>query len=219
MLLNLLYAGFILAPVLTVTVYAYATGHRRMRYIFKPLVVPSIAVLYVLLADVTNPWVLLAMGCGWIGDVFLLFRSDLCRVGGIVSFGLGHAAYITGMILTKPGVSALLVVPVLWEIIMLMTAYMLLVRNAPKSLRLLGTLYCALLIGTGAVTLYLLILSGFASAYWIAFLGALLFLVSDSMLARNMFQKGTRLLSTLVMVTYILAQTALGVGFALHGGI
>ncbi|MBR0081338.1 MAG: lysoplasmalogenase [Clostridia bacterium] len=214
----LLVAAFVYFPIVVLTLFAYAKRIKVMRFICKPLLMPALAVLYALAANKPNLWIFLALGFGWIGDVFLLGRHHWNQLGGIASFALGHIAYITGMMLTKPGLRLVGLISVAWVAICLLVARRFLLPRMPKRLRLPGTIYCALLSCTCASALYLAIVTGEA-AYVLCACGGLLFIISDGLLAYDMFGKKTTLGNTFVMVTYILAQTALVTGFVIHGGI
>ena len=214
----LLYTAFVYFPIVVLTLFAYAKRNKPMRFVFKSLLMPSLAVLYAFAAAKPSPWVLIALGCGWIGDVFLLGRHHWNRFGGIASFALGHIAYVTGMLLTKPGLYPVGLISVAWVAICLLLARRFLIPYAPKNFRVPGLIYAGLLSCTCAAALYLAITSGEA-AYVLCAVGGLLFMLSDGLLAYDMFGKKTLLGNFFVMVTYILAQTALVTGFVLHGGI
>ena len=215
----LLYVALVYVPIVCMTLVAYAKRNNVLRYIFKSLLIPSLMVLYWMLAEVPSPWVLLALAFGWLGDVFLLGHHHWNIGCGMAAFALGHICYIAGMLLTKPGLHLIAAVSVVWIAVCLLLARRFLIPYAPKRLRIPGLCYATLLSGNCATCLYLACVSGFDAAYVLCFFGGLLFLVSDGQLAYDMFGRKTRLGNFFVMVTYILAQTALAVGFVLHGGI
>ena len=215
----LLYTAVVYIPVVCLTLLAYAKRIKVMRWIFKSLLIPSLIGLYCLAAPQPNLWVLLALGFGWLGDVFLLGRHHWNLGGGMTAFALGHIAYIVGMLSTRPGLHLIAALSVAWIVLWLIGVRRFLIPYAPKRLRLPGLCYAALLAGTCGTALYLACLSGFTAAYVLCFFGGILFMVSDSLLAYDKFGKKTRLGGFFVMATYILAQTALTVGFVLHGGI
>ena len=215
----MLYFAFGYVPVVCLTLAAYAKRNRIMRMIFKPLLIPSLMILYALAAPKSNVWVLLALGFGWAGDVFLLGHHHWNVYGGMASFALGHACYITGMLLTQPGLHPILLLSVAWIGACLLLVRRFLIPHAPKRLKPWAQCYTVLLSGVCATALYLACVSGFNAAYVLCFFGGLLFFVSDGLLAFDMFGRKTRLGNFFVMTTYILAQTALAVGFVLHGGI
>ncbi len=215
----LLYAAFVYVPIVCLTLVAYAKRIKVMRFIFKSLLMPSLAVFYLLAAESPSPWIVLALAFGWLGDVFLLGRHHWNLYCGIGAFALGHISYITGMLLTKPGLHLTAAISVAWVGIVLLAFRRFLLPHVPKRLRIPGVIYATLLSATCAVALYLFCTSGPDAAYALCFFGGLLFIVSDGLLAYDMFGKKTRLGNFFVMVTYILAQTALAAGFVLHGGI
>ena len=189
----ILYTAFIYFPVVCVMLTAYAKQNRILRYIFKSLYMPSLIVLYLLAAPKPNVLIILAMVFGWIGDVFLLGRHHWNVLGGITSFGLGHICYIAGMLSTRPGLHLTAIISVVWIALCLILVRHFLIPHAPKRLMIPAILLAAF--------------------------GGLMFMLSDGLLAYNMFGKKTVLGNFFVMVTYVLAQTALAAGFILHGGI
>ena len=214
----ILYTTFIYIPVVCIMLTAYAKQNRILRYIFKSLYMPSLIVLYLLAAAKPNVLIILAMVFGWIGDVFLLGRHHWNVLGGITSFGLGHICYIGGMLSTRPGLHLTAIISVVWIALCLILVRHFLIPHAPKRLLTPAICYAALLSGTSATALYLSFVS-FNAAYMLAAFGGLMFMLSDGLLAYNMFGKKTLLGQFFVMVTYVLAQTALITGFILHGGI
>ncbi len=217
--LILLYTAFVYVPIVCMTLYAYARRNRILRDVFKSLLIPSLAVLYLLAAERPAFWILLALLFGWMGDVFLLRRHHWNLGCGILSFALGHICYIAGMLSTRPGLHLIAAASVVWIGLCLLGVRRFLIPYAPKRLKLPSLCYAALLSGTCATALYLACTSRLHAAYVLAFFGALLFMVSDGLLAYDMFGRKTRLGNFFVMMTYILAQTALAIGFVLHGGI
>lgn len=215
----ILYTAAVYVPIVGMTLYAYAKRHKVLRCIFKTLLLPSLMGLYLLAAERPSIWILLALGFGWLGDVFLLGRYHANFIGGIIAFAFGHICYIVGMLSTRPGVHLIAALSVAWIALWLIGVRRFLIPYAPKKLKLPGLCYAALLAGTCGTALYLACLSGFTAAYMLCFFGGLLFMVSDALLAYDKFGKKTRLGGFFVMATYIMAQTALTAGFILHGGI
>ena len=57
----LLYAAFVYVPIVCLTLVAYAKRIKVMRFIFKSLLMPSLAVFYLLAAESPSPWIVLAL--------------------------------------------------------------------------------------------------------------------------------------------------------------
>lgn len=145
----------------------------------------------------------LALGLGSLGDV-LLDLSPALFVAGLGAFLAGHLVYTT-----------------LW------------VRNWPRPLRPQWALIAGLLAAVGAlcawlipslgnmavpVVLYMLAITAMVAAAiltrmrWVAF-GAVLFLVSDSLLGVHKFRTPVPFRDLLVWTTYYLGQLAIALGY------
>ena len=195
---------------------------RRMlwlRRITKVLLMPLLAVLYILAAAKPHAFVIVALFLGCLGDLFLLFqKKQMTMLLGMCSFALGHVFYIGAMLTAKPGLhlSALLclVIAAGWMLFVVKK----LLPTAPKPLRKPGFFYALLLAGTCLFALYLL-LSTQRMWYLLSFAGGCLFMISDTILTGQTYRKETKHGNFYVMLTYILAQLFLVTGFALNGGI
>ena len=195
--------------------------YRRLlwpRRVTKVLLMPLLAVIYLLLAPKPHAFVVVALMLGCLGDLFLLFRSNMTMLLGMCAFALGHVFYIGAMLTAKPGLhlSALLCLLIAagWMLFVVKK----LLPSAPKSLRKPGFFYALLLSGTCLFALYLL-LSTQSMWYLLAFAGGCLFMISDTILTGQKYRKETKHGNFYVMLTYILAQALLMTGFALNGGI
>ena len=74
---------------------ACGLGKSRLRYFTKLLLMPLVAALYCALADRPAPAVLAAMFCGWVGDVFMIYKhKDAFLAAGMAAFGVGHILYV-----------------------------------------------------------------------------------------------------------------------------
>lgn len=204
--------------VIGLHLYADWTRKRILRSIFKILLMPTLCVLYLLLSDHRNPWVLSALFLCTLGDAFLVFpeRNALFFVGSSC-FGAAHILYCIGMASDGLLIRRLpfgLLFFIAWIVLVL---YVLL-PNVPKNMRFPLLAYAALLGATAAITLIRLLAEG-TPYRLLSFIGGLLFLFSDSLLLLEKYRKTTRIGGLVVMATYILAQTGLVLGFALQGGI
>jgi uncharacterized membrane protein YhhN len=183
---------------------AYA-GVPTLVYVFKPLTIASVLILA---ARVSRPvsrryqvLVLAGLAFSLAGDVFLMLPSDPF-VPGLVSFLIGHLFYIAAF---RTGVP-FRVSPWVWLLFLVYGAAM----------------FILLLPGLGAmalpVLLYIAVILTMAWQAWerwhhlghtaalLAFLGAVLFVVSDSLLALNRFRVEFAAASALVWLTYVAAQ-------------
>jgi uncharacterized membrane protein YhhN len=183
----------------------------RLEYVFKPLTL-ALLVAAACVAELgdAKPWVVAALVLGLLGDVGLMLssgRTDPPFLAALAAFLLGHVCYLvafarTGLravdvlagVLIAVGIAALTLPQVLRGA----------TRSAGRPFALVVAGYATLLatmtalaVGTGIV----------ATA-----IGGVLFLVSDTLIARRRFVAEVRHGDLLVMVTYHLAQALILIG-------
>jgi len=191
----------------------------KLRTVTKALLMPLLCALYVFSVREPRLLVVAALVFGWIGDVFLLFKNGrLFMLLGICAFALGHVFYIGAFLSEHPSFHVLMLIPVALCVVWMMFVLKKLIPYAPRSLRKPGFLYALLLSWTGLSALYLLLLTQ-KLPYLVAFLGGLFFMVSDTILTGQQYRKETKHGNFYVMLTYIIAQSLLVLGFVLLGGI
>jgi uncharacterized membrane protein YhhN len=172
-----------------------ATRHKRLRWLTKPLLMPTLMVGRDRRAQ-------RALALGGVGDVALLGSSDAAFTAGLVSFLAGHLAWILAL-RQRPGGRRLCARPAL----------------AAPYLATFGTLNAYLWKRTGRDRVPVIVYSAALLAMSLAALdsgspktavGGALFLVSDSLLALERFG-GVHLPAgeSMVMATYASAQAML----------
>jgi uncharacterized membrane protein YhhN len=184
-------------------------------YVFKPILVPALLLhLYLNTRNASTSSIRL-VGAGlsfsWLGDVILLFsdRSELFFAAGLGAFLIAHVFYIAAYIRSvrgAPGEAFFRRRPG-W-----LLPFLLLFAG------LCGLLYPALGplgIPVFAYTATILLMAVFAlnrkdrvseASFYPIFVGALLFILSDSLLALDKFLVPLPYSGVLVMATYIAAQ-------------
>jgi uncharacterized membrane protein YhhN len=199
------------AWVLLVAAAAFALGNwvavaRSSRigiYVCKPATLLLLIGLALTLdpthADV-RAWFVIALVLSLAGDVFLMLPRDVF-VAGLAAFLLAHVAYIVGLNLHTEGVW-LLAIPVF-----VVTAFLgrrlvdaIVASGAPEMV--------------GPVVAYVLVISimgasALASGNWVAAVGALLFVTSDSLIGENRFATSQPWMPVTIMVTYHVGQALL----------
>lgn len=202
-----------------VNLAAQLLGANELNTYTKPMLMP-ILILYVFIYStgvITLPRLLLAAAliCSWIGDIFLMWQEEqdyfLIGLGAFLiaqllyAFILAKASFKSIRFELKP------LTPLLLYAGLLLFA---LVRNAGEM--------------TPAVVVYgicIMTMLGVArlrrwgtntESYKLAFLGALLFVISDSILALNKFVFEIPVASFFVMGTYVVAQYYLMKGVLAH---
>lgn len=181
-------------------------GRRGLEYVAKPGTMVALIAAAVLL-DPSDPtvrtWFVVALVASMVGDVFLMLPRDLF-VPGLVSFLLGHLAYIVGLWSGDTGTGGLVLGLVTVAVILPPLGLRILraVRaSADPELTLPVAVYMAVISG--------MVVSAGASGSPVAFGGALSFYASDALIAWTRFIQDHRFGRLAVIVTYHLAQFAL----------
>ena len=149
-------------------------------------------------------WIAIGMSLGFLGDIFMAQKSasGVHIIRGMLSFGLGHIAYIVGLFtVTTVPINILIVsVLIMWFIATILWYFVVMRGNRVTTLHALSLPYAYLLATTTAVAITLV--TQVPSLICIP-IGAMLFLISDLILAGELFSElRWRYLGDLVWFTY-----------------
>lgn len=192
--------------------YACARGRDGLRRRTKPLLMPLLALFLLLFQADLSPLVPAALLCGCAGDVLLLRPEDRKRLfGGMLCFAAGHMLYLAYLLprAAPPPVSVAAAVALAYGAGLVWT-YRRIKPAAPGPM-LPGMMLYALLLCFMSACALLFALGGGGP---LPLFGSLLFIVSDSLLSRELLIERTRRGNFAVMLTYIGAQSCLSLGFA-----
>lgn len=185
---------------------AVGRGERRLEYVCKP----GTLVLLIGVALALDPahgdmraWFVVALVLSLAGDVFLMLPADRF-VAGLVSFLLGHVAYVIGLNLHggSAGELALAAIPVA-IVAAILAVRILRAVLADGHRELVGPLVGYMLVISAMVA------SALASGSIPAAVGAALFFSSDALIAETRFVRPHRGARVVIMVTYHLGQAGL----------
>ncbi len=194
-------------------------GNDWCKYISKVMLMP---LLMLLLYNETKEikkfrWIYLALFFSWLGDIFLMFprntyavsTAQLLFVLGLSAFLIAHVNYIIWFIketAAKPKDSILRQRPYL--LLPFLLYLFLLLRFLFPSLGVMKipvTLY--------GICIILMLITAFnrknlvhSFSYYLVFIGAILFVLSDSLIAIDVFYEKQEWHRSAIMITYILAQ-------------
>jgi uncharacterized membrane protein YhhN len=184
----------------------FDTKRRRRPFLVSKPLTTALIISAALATEATGPsgyktFILAGLVCSLAGDVFLMFSEKWFRAG-LASFLAAHICYILAF---KPGPGR----PVSMAILLPFVIYGLLVFRtlAPT----LGGLKFPVLVYTAAITVMAWLAAdrfvSFGGAKTLlAFIGAVLFLVSDSVLAFDRFARRFKGAQIIVLGTYFPAQ-------------
>jgi uncharacterized membrane protein YhhN len=200
------------------TIFDYP-GHSL---IFKPLIMIGLMAYYYVLSPARSRLFFVALFFCWLGDVLLIFQSNdpLFFMGGLASFLTGHIVYIFcyRQLQTISSSKVLLgsqKVRFAFPIILAGTGLVTILYPLLGALRIPVMIY-ALAITLMALTALFRYGRTNSTSFLLIFIGAVLFMVSDSLLAINKFHHAFSAAGALVMLTYSVAQFLIVEGALAH---
>lgn len=212
---------FLLFAVVTIfELYSEVTLNRTIHLFSKPFIA-IIPILFVLLSkakrDIQAKQLILAgLFFSWIGDCVLMFREEYswAFLGGLGAFFVAHIMYILAYRIGSKGKFTLtyfVVIPILGYGIVLYSVL------APflGSLKIPVAVYSLILLGMVLAAVERSNRTNKLSFRMVS-LGAVLFLISDSVLAWSIFVENSVVARVLVMSTYSTAQILITVGMITH---
>lgn len=181
----------------------------ELRWFTKPLLMPLLMLGFYMnsgkRSGILFYLILFALFLSWAGDVLLQMKGMF--IPGLVSFLLAHVFYIIYFIKTGKGKKGLLQLQPLTGMPVLVYILIFLWQLYPflDALKIPVTVY-GITIGTMLLMAINTRRKLNDDAAVLFFTGALLFVISDSLLAVNLFAKSHFILSLFVMLTYASAQ-------------
>jgi len=190
--------------------YAVWRRDRRTQLWAKPAVLVALIVTAVVLGageDAAGGWLLVALAFGLAGDVFLLGTTDTRFRLGLAAFLVGHLAYVASFI--ELGLD-----PQGWNYLsfLVLGGCLLATRQVAASTYLRGGLALAAPVAVYTVVIGAMIIYAFTTGVPLIAVGATVFAISDSALARDRFVRPWDGAQLLVMVTYHVGQALIVAG-------
>ena len=202
---------FLFAIVLLGELIGIQLQNSILQFIFKPLIIPVVIGYFdSQINDITkgyNKWIVAALIFSWIGDVLLMFqdKKDIFFLLGLSSFLLAHVFYIIyfHQVRVKEKVKSnpwLLVIVVVYygALISFLSPYL---GDMKLPVRIYGIVISFMFM----LALHMLFIKNKQAGKWMM-IGALLFVLSDSLLALNKFYQSFEFASVMIILTYALAQ-------------
>ncbi|MBK5208435.1 MAG: lysoplasmalogenase [Flavobacteriaceae bacterium] len=174
-------------------------------YIFKPFIILSLLFLYVFSLPKRLKWYVMALELCFFGDVFLMFSGELFFSAGLVSFLIAHVLFIKIVISRIKEVNFL---KMIFSTLPFLAVFGLLIYTLKDSLHeMLGpVIIYGLTIATFGTVSLIYFLNTKSKKSLLMLFGAVIFMISDSLLAINKFYNPAHVLEVIVMATYVLAQ-------------
>ncbi len=176
-----------------------------LTFIFKPFILLALLFLYSQSVEFRNKWYAMALIFCFFGDVFLLYSGENVFKFGLGFFLIAHLIFITIVAKRIEKISFLngFISIISFSIVLFLLLFLL--KDSLNDLFIPVLIYGVVICTFGVVSL-LDFLNTKSKKSLLMFLGAIVFIVSDAILAINKFYNAALALQVAVMVTYISAQ-------------
>ena len=175
-----------------------------LQTICKPLIIPALIVWYLTKAEKVNKWYVTALFFSFIGDVLLLDKINFF-IFGIAAFLITQLIYI--FIFSK-GLARINWKKKITSVIPFLLFYSVLISVLAPNLNdlLIPVMVYGIAISIFGTVAFLNYLADKSSLSMTLLQGAILFILSDSMIALNKFHEQQDFYPVTIMLTYIMAQ-------------
>lgn len=203
---------------------AVALEVEKLQWVFKPLIMVVLGMYYYTKSNNAqiSRAVVAAIIFSWVGDVSLMFqgKGEGYFIAGLGAFLIAHVGYVMAYyqhIEKKEGAGLHGIQKFRFSlpIVLAGTGLITILYAHLGALKIPVTLYAIVLM---VMTLQALFRYGYTNtiSFWFVFVGALLFMISDSMIAVNKFLASFELAGLAIMATYMLAQFLIIRGLIFH---
>jgi uncharacterized membrane protein YhhN len=185
--------------------------NETIQSIFKPLLMITVGGYFLSQTNRINSslksWIIAALFFSWVGDILLMFQSkkEIFFLLGLSAFLMAHVFYIIffhGIRIREHIKSNL------WLLLVVVIYYAILITIlSPRlgDMKLPVRIYGIVISFMFMLAMHMLFIKNKTAGNWMM-LGALLFVISDSVLAINKFYHSFEVANIIIMLTYALAQ-------------
>jgi uncharacterized membrane protein YhhN len=178
--------------------------NEKLAFLSKPFLITSLVVIYLIAVKKPSFWYVSALFFSFWGDVLLLFEKQFF-VFGLASFLLAHVLYIkiTASYIKKTSLQkiALTCLPFVFFVF----SFLYLIKDNLGGMKIPVIVYGVVICSFGAISFLNYIQEKSTANLWL-FLGTIIFIISDSLIAINKFYEPKEFYQISIMLTYIIAQ-------------
>ncbi|MGK0325664.1 MAG: putative membrane protein YhhN [Polaribacter sp.] len=178
--------------------------NEKIAFLSKPFLITTLVIVYLVAVKKPNFWYVSALFFSFWGDVLLLFKNQFF-VYGLASFLLAHIMYIkiTASFIKKvslqKGVLACL------PFVVFLFSFLYLLNDNLGEMKIPVIFYGVVISSFGALSFLNYMQEKNTANSWL-FLGTIIFIISDSLIALNKFYEPKEFYAISIMLTYIVAQ-------------
>lgn len=174
-------------------------------YVFKPFVMLALLFLYTSSVSDINKWYSTALIFSFFGDVFLMYSGQLPFKIGLISFLIAHILFIRIVTQRIKKVSFLSILTAVIPFAVFLSLLIYTIKDSLGELLVPVIIYGFTISMFGVVSLINYVETKSAKSIWML-IGAIVFMISDTLLAINKFYLPKEIFGVLIMGTYIIAQ-------------
>lgn len=174
-------------------------------YVFKPFVMLALLFLYTSSVSDINKWYSTALIFSFFGDVFLMYSGQLPFKIGLISFLIAHILFIRIVTQHIKKVSFLSILTAVIPFAVFLSLLIYTIKDSLGELLVPVIIYGFTISMFGVVSLINYVETKSAKSIWML-IGAIVFMISDTLLAINKFYLPKEIFGVLIMGTYIIAQ-------------
>ena len=185
-----------------------------LAFVSKPLLMTALVFVYLVSVQKANFWYVSALFFSFWGDVLLLFENQFF-VLGLGSFLITQLLYtkLVGSFLKKTSLSKIIIISL--PFVFYLFSFLYIILDKVIDVKLPVIVYALVISTFGALSFLYYLQQKTKASLWL-FLGAVLFMLSDSIIALNRFYDTTIDAQVFIMLTYILAQYLICKSFILQ---
>jgi uncharacterized membrane protein YhhN len=186
-------------------IWGIITVNETMKTVAKPMLLILLAIVY--LASVKKPifWYVLGMFFCFVGDVLLMFKGANFFMFGLSAFLLAHVVYIKVTSGFLPSDLTVKMISSAFPFVVFFAILMYLIYPNLDEMLIPVAVYGITFSTFGSVALLNYRSEKSTENLWL-FIGAIIFILSDSLIALNKFYEPNEIYGVSIMITYILAQ-------------
>lgn len=200
-------------------VWAMEKENETLRRVTKSLLMPLLVLSFIfarLYLSLDGPWLVAAalmLGCA--GDILLIgFKNKVCSPLGAVSFAAGHILYMIQIWRLTPEPGPMVIAAVVAVYLAISgVIYVKLRHYVDKTIVRIGVILYMLPLCVMSASAAVCAFTVLSLGAFVLITGTLVFMLSDGTLSFQIFAGKTRRGHIAVMVTYIIAQALIALGF------
>ena len=178
--------------------------NEKIAFLSKPFLITTLVIVYLIAVKKPSFWYVSALFFSFWGDVLLLFKNQFF-VYGLASFLIAHIMYIkiTASFIKKVSLQKVVLASLPFAVFLFSFLYLIIDNLGEMKIPVI--FYGVVISSFGALSFLNYMQEKNTANSWL-FLGTIIFIISDSLIALNKFYEPKEFYAISIMLTYIVAQ-------------